>query len=1135
MAHPVFFDENGRRARIVNIVLVFVACTCALLLVGVVYALLATPDLPRLGVMRPAAGAAGESPIAAQTGPADRTSPAQPVSLDVNRRVSPTAPRALRFAFYEDAPGAFPSLRLHAADLDAIVTRWLSVTSENGAARVKAVERVNIDRVARWLRSNTPTLAIYPEISSGLEESETLAMLASPTSRSRIIAGISDYLEENDFPGVAVRLVAVPPAGNRAIFVKFLWELAACLRARHRKLITETNVAASTRSIREIREPSDYVILRAHDDSSGRGPGSIAAQSWYEERLAAHLVNNDPGKIIVSVGAGGYDWDEFEGRKEISTPSAWAVLDRYHAALQFDGRSLNPHFDYRDLKGHRHEVWFLDASTAFNQLKAALPYRPAGVALYQMGVEDPGIWSFWARTRLPDATALASLATMQPGHDLYAGLKASLVSATPGVTGERILTYNQKLGLVVAQSITRVPVQAFVTALSPVDPKLIALTFDDGPSDLHTARILGILAAKHAKATFYIVGRNAFRLPGFLRRMYLEGHDIGNHTFSHPDLAETGSPERIALELNATQRILESETGARTTLFRPSKAFESLTYLDEAPQIIETATRLGYYTAPLDVDSFDWKLAGSSAAEKARVVDRLVSVIAEGDRQIVLMHDGGGDRQTTIDILPDIIDRLQARGFRFVTTHELVGKSRDEMMPPVRGQSLVVTAAVGAGGAGLQTLAWIGDSIPMVAISASILAILRLTLIIIGATWHKVRQGTHNRCRRDTDPPRRIAILVPAYNEETVIAKTIRTLLGSTTADPIQIIVIDDGSSDRTAEVVRSEFADVDLVRLCSRPNGGKASALNYGIRQTDADIIVAIDGDTVLLPDAIEHLVRPFADPSVGAVAGTVYVGNRKNLITRFQALEYTMSQHLDRRAFGHFNAIGVVPGAIGAWRRQAVLEAGGYSHDTLAEDADLTVSLERRGWKVAYEPRALALTEAPESLRGFLKQRFRWMFGTLQVAYKHSDTVSARPTGVSMITIPNIFLFQFAFTLLAPLMDALLIWTLSLEVLNCFFAPGAAADGRQTLSMLAGYWLLFQTFDLLAGAAALTLNGIPSDWKLMPLLVIQRFCYRQLLYFVALKTMLTAVKGRLVGWGKLVRTGSVPFPPGGCAIPKP
>lgn len=1124
LTHPVFFDENGRRARIVNITLVLVSCICALLLVSVVYALLVAPTLPRLDVARPAAGAPLQIRLADQTATANKVSSAQPINLAANRQVSRAAVRALRFAVYANAPGAFASLKLHATELDALIPQWLSLTYENGKAKVKALERTSNDRIIRWLHQNAPALAVYPEIRSDLSESETLALLASSANRLQIIEGISNYLEENAFQGVTVRLVELPPSGGQGIFVNFLWELGAYLRARRMKLLTDANIANSARHIGEIRAPSDYVILRAHDNTPERGPGPIAAQSWYEERLATHLSKNDPSKFIVSVGQGGFDWDEFEGRNEVSTTAAWVLLDRFHATLQFDGRSLNPNFSYQDTKGHRHEVWLLDASTAFNQLKASLPYKPAGVAFSRLGIEDPGIWSFWARTKSPDGPALASLETMRPGSDFYARLKASLVAASPGGTGKRGLTYNEKIGLIVAQSIAQVPTQAVVTALSPVDPKLIALTFDDGPDATYTGRILDILAEKNARATFYVIGRNAFQLPDLLRRIYKEGHDIGNHTFSHPNFMEIGS-DRISLELNATQRILESEIGTRTTLFRPPTAFESLSYLDESPQLIETPTKLGYYIAPLDVDSYDWRLPGASPAVETRVVDRLVTLIEEGAGQIVLMHDAGGNRQTTLDILPKIIDRLQAKGFRFVTTHELVGKPRDEIMPPVVAQNLVETTAVGASKASLQTVARFGNILPAVAISASILVIFRLTLIVIGATWHKLRRPEG---AMTIAVPRDIAVLVPAYNEETVIAKTVQTLLGSTIAKRLTIIVIDDGSSDRTAEVVRVRFAHLRNVRLYSKPNGGKAAALNYGIKRTKKEIIICIDGDTVLLPDAVEHLVQHFADPAVGAVAGSVYVGNQKNLITRFQALEYTMSQNLDRRAFDHFNAIGVVPGAIGAWRRQAVLDVGGYSSDTLAEDADLTVSLERRGWKVVYEPRALALTEAPESVRAFLKQRFRWMFGTLQVAYKHADSLSESPTGVSMIMIPNVFLFQFAFTLLAPLMDLLLLWTVSSELASYLLSSTMPTSGPQTSLMLAEYWLLFQTFDLLAATAALMLNGMSSEWKLMPLMLIQRFCYRQLLYFVVMQTLLTAIRGSLVGWGKLVRTGNVHVPTG-------
>jgi cellulose synthase/poly-beta-1,6-N-acetylglucosamine synthase-like glycosyltransferase len=337
----------------------------------------------------------------------------------------------------------------------------------------------------------------------------------------------------------------------------------------------------------------------------------------------------------------------------------------------------------------------------------------------------------------------------------------------------------------------------------------------------------------------------------------------------------------------------------------------------------------------------------------------------------------------------------------------------------------------------------------------------------------------------------------------------------------MEIIVMDDGSTDGTYEIVKRTFADEPRVKVFRKPNGGKSSALNEAIGKASADIVVAIDADTILLPDAIELLTRHFYDPALGAVAGNAVVGNRINLITRMQALEYVTSQNLDRRALEIFNAISVVPGAIGAWRRSALIEAKGYGRDTLAEDADLTIDLERLGWKVIYESRAHALTEAPQTLRAFLKQRFRWMFGTLQVAYKNLGRVGTLPRAITWITIPNVLVFQFAFTLLAPFMDAILLMSIGTAVMS-LLREGDTAE-LHAFGPIAMYWLLFQTVDLAVAAYAMYLDGDRSSMRLLPLVLVQRFTYRQLLYWTAIRVLLTALRGQLVGWGKLLRTGTV------------
>jgi hypothetical protein len=275
MAHPVFFDENGRRAHIVNITLVLVSCICAVLLVSVVYALLVAPALPRLDVVSPAAGAPVQIAPANQIGVANKASSAQPIRLAANRQVSQSAAQTLRLAFYAAAPGALPSLKLHAAELDAIIPRWLTVTAENGQAEVKALERASSDRIIRWLQWNAPNLAIYPEISSELTGSQTLALLASPTSRLQIIDGISSYLEENDFQGVTVQLFEPPlSGGGQSVFVNFLWELGEHLRARQRRPAA-TEAQGNPEATRLIARASELL-----------GQGNIGAARIVLERAA---------------------------------------------------------------------------------------------------------------------------------------------------------------------------------------------------------------------------------------------------------------------------------------------------------------------------------------------------------------------------------------------------------------------------------------------------------------------------------------------------------------------------------------------------------------------------------------------------------------------------------------------------------------------------------------------------------------------------------------------------------------------------------------------------------------------------------------------------------------------------------
>src|SRR5205085_5638190 len=227
-----------------------------------------------------------------------------------------------------------------------------------------------------------------------------------------------------------------------------------------------------------------------------------------------------------------------------------------------------------------------------------------------------------------------------------------------------------------------------------------------------------------------------------------------------------------------------------------------------------------------------------------------------------------------------------------------------------------------------------------------------------------------------------ISVVIAAFNEEKVIVRTIEAVLANGYPD-LEIIVVDDGSKDDTSGEVMRHFRD--RVRLLMQENGGKAAALNTGIEHASGEIIIALDADTIFARDTIRNLVRRFADPIVGAVAGNVKVGNRINPLTYWQSIEYITSQNLDRRAYAAINSVSVVPGAVGAWRREAIVQAGGYTTDTMAEDMDLTWRIRRIGWRVDTESAAIGYTEVPDTFKNLYKQRFRWAFGTLQSLWKH------------------------------------------------------------------------------------------------------------------------------------------------------
>ncbi|MGB3281121.1 MAG: bifunctional polysaccharide deacetylase/glycosyltransferase family 2 protein, partial [Pseudorhodobacter sp.] len=671
------------------------------------------------------------------------------------------------------------------------------------------------------------------------------------------------------------------------------------------------------------------------------------------------------------------------------------------------------------------------------------------------------------------------------------------------VTGHRTFPDYRKDGLIHAQEYSVLPKPILIERFGEVQSNQISLTFDDGPDPIYTEQILDVLADKGVKATFFVVGQNIGEAPGVLQRMVREGHTIGSHSFFHPKLEEVGT-NRVKLELNSLQRVVAGLTGRNMQLYRTpyGKSVGPVTADHANP--LRIATSLGYVEMGADIVTYDWTKTTAAA-----IVEHVRKAVHE-ENHVVMLHDSGGDRTATVEALGMMIDEMRAEGLTFVSAPEILGLGQIDLMP------MDDSFAAKMDGASFKFLFSAKSIFIALFWTTVVLGIIRSISILVLALSRRPAVAS------DPSYEPSVTVVVAAYNEAKVIEESINTILASDYSN-FHVLVIDDGSTDGTADLVRERFKGDRRVIVYSQENGGKWRALNTAYRFISTDLVVAIDADTVLHKDAIRRLVAPFSDPKVGAVAGNVKVGNRLNLLTRLQGLEYIVSQNLERRAFDKINGMLVVPGAIGAWRVAAVKDAGGYSGDTLAEDADLTVSIQRRGYSVRFVENAVSITEAPATLIPFLKQRLRWTLGMMQMGWKHRGCIAERRS-FGLVSLNDLQIFGVLFALFAPIADMVLLTTIGIAISE-FIAGRPPLDPNGSSILIAGYVML-PLMDVLMAVTALRLerrsDRSESYWQLW-VLPFQRIFYRQLLYFTVYRSVSRAISGRLAKWGKLTRMGTV------------
>ncbi len=993
---------------------------------------------------------------------------------------------AVGFLVQTDKAG-LASFASHANQLDVVIPDWYSL-AKNSTSSCAITQ--HIDENVRALLHQHAT-AIIPRISNGDADGwhvhELRAILRAPDKRSCLAQSIANTVKQTDSKGINIDFEGLT-LEDRPFLTEFFIELTERIHAQKQLLTVDIPVNAQAFDLHALSILSDATILMAYDQHDPTsGPGPMAAQDWVKASLAQALEILPAEKTILGTANGSYDWT-------IDTPNIPAFSTSYRNALQLakdvsakpemDTVSQNFHFGYEDEQDRRHDVWFLDANTLWNEHLLIQSHALLGGSLWRLGLEDPFAWSFFGTTT---TEPLAQVTDVAPVDGRLLNHESEVYSLTSGAQTGSLQRRSSPEGEVLSAQYLLPPTSYTVKRIGqPIADGQVVLTFANDLDQTWTPKILDLLSEQKIPAVFYLTREQIRQHASLVKELTNRGFSIGSTVpVTKP---EAFSFLQLQTDLHDTQRELISVTGKKTTLFQAPLIQNTTLFDQDDAHTLPVVTRLGYVSIDAGID-----LVNDPSTSLLDQVTRAERQLVDTNNHIISVRNVGGEQ--TLALLNLLIPDLKKNGRTFTSLHEAIQIPLERLQPNAttveRIQSTILRSAEL-----IQQKQWI--IIAWIFLFTNVLSVIRILFL----AWFVLRSKHIKKRPSTTTRETLVTVVIPAYNEEKTIRRTVASVQHSTHKNFVALVV-NDGSSDKTAAIVEHMRQKDPRIQLLNKPNGGKFSALNLAFQQATTDLIITIDADTILHPKTLDELIMPFDDPKVDAVCGNVEVGNICNLLTGFQALEYITSQNFDRRAFEELNCIGVVPGATGAWRRQRVIEIGGYEADTLVEDADVTLRLLKHGGKIVYAPEARSRTEAPSTLKDLSKQRLRWSFGTFQCLRKHARSFFHGTLG--WIALPNIFFFQILYPILSPIGDLVFIW---------------AIVTRQVNSIIVGY-LFFILVDFVGSVLAFRLEK--RSPKLLLLIFIQRFFYRQFMYVIAFRSILAILRGTHQGWNKLVRKGSV------------
>ncbi|HLA53162.1 MAG TPA: polysaccharide deacetylase family protein, partial [Flavitalea sp.] len=645
--------------------------------------------------------------------------------------------KQVRAAFYVDwDPQSSYSLQKNIDKLNMVLPEWFFIDPSTDTLRPQ-IDMTALDLMKKHHVKIVPLINnINEQIGEGEFDGRIIQrILHNPVKRERLINDILKYLKKYQLQGINIDFEEFREKSDEPIiaFQKELYE-----KLHPQGLIVTQDIMANNEdfNVSALSAVNDYMFLMAYDEHySTSVPGAISSQQWIEKVLDETAKEIPSEKIIVCVAGYGYDWADGDEGSTVTYQEALANAKQYNAKINFNNHTYNNDYTYIDAEAVKHHVYFTDAITNFNTMRFADEYGTAGTALWRLGSEDERLWAFYNRsltnqsiTQRPfDFENLRSVNTPVEKPDYIGdGEVLNVISETE--PGKIDLELDSSEEMIAEQHYVQLPTKYVIQKYGKVHKQVI-LTFDDGPDPEYTPQVLDILKKEKVPAAFFIVGMQAENNLPLLKRIYNEGHEIGNHTFTHPNIA-TVSTERAATEMETTRLLIEAITGRSTVLFRAPYNADAEPTSEAELKPVALSKQKNYYTVGESIDPSDWEKGVSADTVYARTIRQYETNPEKG---IILLHDAGGNRQATIDALPRIIHYFKSKGVGFTTIAGLLHTSKDVVMPAVHNNLIHLDSGVAMFGYSLEhfltSAFWV----------AIVLGFARILLMAIMAFLQKIR------------------------------------------------------------------------------------------------------------------------------------------------------------------------------------------------------------------------------------------------------------------------------------------------------------------------------------------------------------------------------------------------------------